>query len=89
MKLSVVIPVYNERQFIAEILTRVQAVHIEGIETEIIVVDDCSIDGTRDFLEEIARKSLIDSGTFLKTAALHNANFSEKIKILCQQTNQR
>jgi glycosyltransferase involved in cell wall biosynthesis len=48
-KLSVVIPVYNEKQWIREILRRVQAVPIPK---EIIVVDDCSTDGTRDILRE-------------------------------------
>ncbi|MFN2431311.1 MAG: glycosyltransferase family 2 protein [Gemmatimonadota bacterium] len=51
MKLSVVIPVYNERQTIEEILRRVQAV---ALEKEIIVVDDASSDGTRELLMELA-----------------------------------
>ena len=42
--LSVVIPVYNEHQTIREILNRVLAVPINK---QIIVVDDCSTDGTR------------------------------------------
>ncbi len=46
-KLSVVIPVFNERRTIHEILTRVKAVPIPK---EIIVVDDFSTDGTRDEL---------------------------------------
>jgi glycosyltransferase involved in cell wall biosynthesis len=49
-KLSVVIPVYNEKQWIREILRRVQAVPIPK---EILVVDDCSTDGTRDILREL------------------------------------
>src|SRR5207248_1994297 len=49
-KLSVVIPVYNERQWVREIIRRVQAVPIPK---EIIVVDDCSTDGTRDVLEAL------------------------------------
>jgi glycosyltransferase involved in cell wall biosynthesis len=52
MKLSVVIPVYNEKKTIEEIIRRVQAVEI-GIEKEIIVVDDCSQDGTRQVLEKM------------------------------------
>ena len=43
-KLSVAIPAYNERQTIHEIIRRVQA---SPIPKEIIVVDDCSTDGTR------------------------------------------
>ena len=51
MKLSVVIPVYNERDTIAEILRRVNAVPVDK---ELIVVDDFSTDGTRDALRACA-----------------------------------
>ena len=47
MKLSVVIPVYNERATIEEILRRVRAVELDK---EIIVVDDFSTDGSREWL---------------------------------------
>lgn len=50
-KLSVVIPVYNERGTIEEILHRVLEVDIDK---EIIVVDDGSTDGTREVLERLA-----------------------------------
>jgi glycosyltransferase involved in cell wall biosynthesis len=50
---SVVIPVYNERDTIAEIVDRVRAV---GVHTEIIIVDDYSLDGTRTVLLDIARQ---------------------------------
>lgn len=46
MRLSVIIPVYNEQSTIHDVLTRVRAVAIEGVEKEIIVVDDGSTDGT-------------------------------------------
>lgn len=49
--LSVVMPVYNEMATIKEILARVQAVDIDK---EIILVDDGSTDGTREFLAELA-----------------------------------
>ena len=55
MKLSIVIPVYNERHFLPELLQRVQRVNLQGVEKEIIIVDDFSTDGTREFLYEIAR----------------------------------
>lgn len=52
-KISVVIPVYNERETVEEILHRVHGVKLDGLEKEIIVVDDCSTDGTRQILERI------------------------------------
>ncbi|MCX6340399.1 MAG: glycosyltransferase [Candidatus Aureabacteria bacterium] len=56
MKISVVIPVYNEINTIAAIIQRVEAVPLEK---EIIVVDDCSTDGTRKELERIASRDKI------------------------------
>jgi glycosyltransferase involved in cell wall biosynthesis len=50
MKLSVVIPVYNEKDTIREILRRVQDVDLPK---EIIVIDDCSTDGTREILQSL------------------------------------
>ncbi len=50
MKLSVIIPVYNEKNTIEEILDRVQATNLAD---EIVIVDDGSVDGTRDFLKTI------------------------------------
>ena len=51
MKLSVLIPAYNERDTIAELIRRVAAVDLgPGSELEIIVVDDGSTDGTRQIL---------------------------------------
>lgn len=48
MLLSVIIPAYNEIEFIDEILRRVRETPYEK---EIIIVDDCSTDGTREYLE--------------------------------------
>ncbi|HEV2492773.1 MAG TPA: glycosyltransferase family 2 protein [Terriglobia bacterium] len=58
--ISVVIPVYNERTTIEEILMRVQAV---APEKEIVVVDDGSTDGTREFLSELAAHAEGNPGT--------------------------
>jgi glycosyltransferase involved in cell wall biosynthesis len=53
-KLSVVVPVFNERNTLVEILRRMRAVDLQdGIEKEIIVVDDGSDDGTRDVLKQL------------------------------------
>ena len=52
MKLSVVIPVYNESKTIAKILAEVRAVPLENMEKEIIVVDDGSTDGSQDLLRQ-------------------------------------
>ena len=51
--LSVVIPAYNEKGSIHEILRRVRAVPIRK---EIVVVDDCSTDGTREILREMEQR---------------------------------
>lgn len=48
--LSVVIPVYNESKTILKLLERVEAAKVDGIQKEIILIDDCSKDGTRDIL---------------------------------------
>ena len=51
MKLSVIMPVYNERPTIETIIERVEEV---GLAEEIIIVDDGSTDGTREVLSELA-----------------------------------
>src|SRR5258706_7672572 len=56
MKLSVVIPVFNERPTIEECLRRVRAVDVDK---EILIIDDASTDGTREFLAALpAERSL-------------------------------
>lgn len=50
LRVSVVIPVYNEKKTIFDVIARVKALPFE---TEIIVVDDCSTDGTRGWLETV------------------------------------
>ncbi len=52
-KISIVIPVYNEKSTIDEILRRVLDTEVRK---EVIVVDDCSTDGTRQILENMAAR---------------------------------
>ena len=52
MRLSVIVPAYNEITTIEQILNRIRAQKIQEIEIEIVVVDDGSTDGTREFLTE-------------------------------------
>jgi glycosyltransferase involved in cell wall biosynthesis len=52
MRVSVVVPVYNERAFIEEVLLRVQA---SPVDKEIILVDDQSTDGTRALLQDFEK----------------------------------
>jgi glycosyltransferase involved in cell wall biosynthesis len=52
MMISVVIPVYNEKGTILELLRRVQAVEVPGLSREIVLVDDFSTDGTRELLRK-------------------------------------
>lgn len=51
-KLSIIMPVYNEAATIEKILELVQNIDV-GMEKEIIVVDDCSTDGTREILKNL------------------------------------
>jgi len=52
MKLSIVIPVYNESGTILEIVNKIQRVQLDGIDKELIIVDDFSTDGTRTKIEK-------------------------------------
>lgn len=58
MKLSVIIPVYNEEKTVKTVLNRVKSVNLKGITKEIIVIDDFSTDGTGGILKKIKGKSI-------------------------------
>ena len=55
MKLSIIIPVFNEKNTVAEILKKIEAADL-GVEKEIIIVDDFSTDGTREILKTAENK---------------------------------
>lgn len=58
MRLSVIIPAYNESDTIAQVIENVRAVDIEK---EIIVADDCSTDGTREFVRSQPDVKLVEN----------------------------
>jgi glycosyltransferase involved in cell wall biosynthesis len=56
MKLSVIMPAFNEKKTIREIVARVRAVPVEK---EILIIDDGSTDGTREILQEIEKEGSV------------------------------
>lgn len=56
MTLSIVIPIFNEKNTISAILKKVEDVDLGGIKKEIILVDDGSTDGTREILKTLESK---------------------------------
>jgi glycosyltransferase involved in cell wall biosynthesis len=77
MLVSLVMPVFNESRTLAEILRRVVAVDFPK---ELVIVDDCSSDGSREWLEGFAAKGL----TALEGAEPRNGN---RVKVLFQPKN--
>jgi len=77
MLVSLVIPVYNEISTLAELLRRCIAVDFPK---ELVIVDDCSRDGSREFLAQ-----LMDQGVALLGGSPKNRN---ELKVLFQEKNQ-
>ena len=82
-RLSVVIPVYNERVFVQEVLMRVQA---SGLADEIVIVDDASTDGTREVLRNL--QSLQSGGQLQVTHGSRGALRLDNIRFIFQEPNQ-
>ena len=68
-KISILIPVYNEKESLQEILKQVESVDFE-LEKEIILIDDYSTDGTRDLYASLPYKVLYHNRNMGKGAAL-------------------
>jgi len=80
MKLSIIMPVYNEAATLSEILDQVRSVELPGVEKEILVVDDGSTDGSREILAREAEPGDIQTyflpenrgkGTAVRTGIQH------------------
>jgi glycosyltransferase involved in cell wall biosynthesis len=74
---SILMPVYNEAKTIEEIIRRVHGVELDGVEKELVIVDDGSKDGTRDYLQQLAtsagQKVYFHAHNMGKGAALRTA----------------
>jgi len=79
-RISVVMPVYNERATIEEILAPVQAIDIEK---EILIVDDGSTDGTRELLSDLARLAGAPTAPSAGEAAIRR----DSIRVFFQERN--
>ena len=59
MKLSIIIPAYNSHDRLPELVENIQKVKFKGVTTEIIVVDDCSIDKTYEIAKSMKGITLV------------------------------
>ncbi len=69
-KITILIPVYNEVNTLEEILNKVENTDFCGLEKEIILIDDCSTDGTKEIYSKFPYKVLYHNVNKGKGAAL-------------------
>lgn len=87
MLLSVVIPAYNEGEYLLETIERVQSVSLENVDKEIIVVDDGSTDGTTEIINQLNRSD----GSNRASNGNNTQGFSlrtDNLKTIVQDQNQ-
>lgn len=74
-KVSILIPVFNEKDTLKLLLEKVEQANFAGLEKEIIMVDDCSSDGTTEILKELSQnyKVLFHEKNQGKGAAIRTA----------------
>ena len=82
-RISIVVPVFNERATIEEILRQVQDVDLEK---EIIVIDDGSTDGTREFLVDLAAHAHPNPGVMHLPSSQSDLR-ADNIRVLFQDEN--
>ena len=75
-KITVLMPVYNEVNSLLEIVKKVEEADFCGLEKEIILIDDCSLDGTKNLYFQLNHKVLyhrvnLGKGAALKTGLAH------------------
>lgn len=69
-KITILIPVYNEVNTLMEMLKKVEQTNFCNLEKEIILIDDCSTDGTKELYPNISHKILYHNHNQGKGAAL-------------------
>jgi 4-amino-4-deoxy-L-arabinose transferase-like glycosyltransferase len=72
--LSIIIPVYNERRTVMQLLEAVAAQPIGNLHKEMVIVDDFSTDGTREFLQQADLPSLFGKDGITVKVVLHEVN---------------
>lgn len=80
-KLSILIPVYNELGTLVQVLDRVIKAETQGLEKELVIVDDGSTDGTRDIL------STLDAREYNAKIYFHDKNMGKGAALRTAQQN--